>query len=107
MRQVSGNGGGRFFERRETVGRAVHESDHFVRASHFDTSGDVYEHECSQSWRRRGGDHHADQSAERRADDDGFVVELFDDTTNIAGEGVERVFAIGRPLAVAVASQVE
>ena len=46
-------------------------------------------------------------AAERRADERGGCVERTGDRDDVAGERVERVVAVGRPRAVAVAAQVD
>ena len=88
---------------------AAHEVTDAHRAVVLDARRDVDEHEARRERRRLGlrDRHERRDPAERRADERGRLRHLAGHHAHVGGEGVEAVVAVGRPLALAVTTEID
>ena len=107
MGQVGGDRVGGLVQRGEAVVGAVHEVDHLARAVPFDPWRDVHEHERAKGRGRLSAHHHRDQAAEGGAHHHGLIANLAQHRAKVVGEQLQIVAAVGRPIAVAMAAQVQ
>ena len=107
---VGGDGVGGLLQRGEAVDVADHERRDALPALDLDPVGHVDEHQGPGQvllHRSVGQGDHRGQAAEGGADQHRRVGERGGDGPDVAGEGVEGVVAVGRPVALAVAPQVD
>ena len=104
---VGGDRVGGVVERREAVLVGGHEVQDALDALGLGADHDVHQHERRGPARVLTGQQQRRHPAERGADQDRRLVERVDDVEDVGDEGVQRVVAVGGPVALAVAAQVQ
>ncbi len=108
VRVVGGDGVGDLSQAGEPVWIGGHEGSDALPPFHLDAVSDVDQHERAArgvvglGYRRHGGN-----AAETGSDERGRAFERVGDGDDVAGESVERVVAVARPLALAMPAHVD